>query len=284
MKILILGANGMIGSAMLSVFSSSKDMEVFGTVRTNALHPLLADRIGKRMVFGVDTERYGNLEKAFNFVRPDVVINCVGVTKHRTEAEDPLVCIATNSLLPHRLVTLCELIDARLIHISTDCVFSGEKGFYTEDECTNAVDLYGKSKALGEVHSSNAVTLRTSTIGHEFGTKHGLLEWFLAQGLRCRGFRKAIFSGLPTVVFAEIVRDQVVKNVHLSGLFNVAAAPIDKFELLNLIANVYQKKIEIIPDDSLEIDRSLNATRFREATGYVAPPWPELVSSMYSYR
>ncbi len=217
-------------------------------------------------------------------VRPDVVINCAGLTKHKPEAEDPLVSIPINTLMPHRLAGLCKLVGARLIHVSTDCVFSGEKGNYSENDYADARDVYGKSKALGEVVYPHAVTLRTSTIGHELQSTYGLLDWFLSQEGRCKGYTRAVFSGLPTVVFAQVVRDVVIPRTELSGLYHVAAQPIDKFNLLKLIADVYGKTIDIVADDKLVIDRSLNADRFREATGYVAPGWPELIELMHSYK
>jgi dTDP-4-dehydrorhamnose reductase len=217
-------------------------------------------------------------------VRPDVVVNCAGLTKHKPEAEDPLVSIPINTLMPHRLAGLCKLVGARLIHVSTDCVFSGEKGSYTEDDFADARDVYGKSKALGEVDYQHAITLRTSTIGHELQSTYGLLDWFLSQQGRCKGYTNAIFSGLPTVVFAQVVRDVVIPHAELSGLYHVAAKPINKFDLLKLIAEVYGKSIDIVPDEKLVIDRSLDATRFRLATGYTAPEWPELINTMHVYK
>ncbi|MFM8331419.1 MAG: dTDP-4-dehydrorhamnose reductase family protein, partial [Candidatus Methylumidiphilus sp.] len=189
-----------------------------------------------------------------------------------------------NSLLPHRLATLCSIAGARLIHISTDCVFSGDRGGYTEDDPSDARDVYGKTKFLGEVTDSHTITLRTSIIGHELQTTHGLVEWFLSQERQCKGYTKAIFSGLPTVVLARIISDIVISRPDLSGVYHLAARPISKYELLNLIAAVYGKEIEIIPDDQFVVDRSLSAERFRVATGYVAPDWANLVKLMHKYH
>jgi dTDP-4-dehydrorhamnose reductase len=284
MKILVIGATGMIGNAMIRVLSENTDWDVFGTARAEFSKRLFKPDIAERLVFGVDTEQHDTLVNAFTRIRPDIVINCAGLTKHKLDAGDPLVCIPINSLMPHRLAGLCKLSSARLIHVSTDCVFSGEKGNYTEEAFVDARDLYGKSKALGEVDYPHTVTLRTSTIGHEFETKYGLLEWFLSQEGCCKGYIRAIFSGLPTVVFAGIVRDIVIPNTELSGLYHVAAQPINKFELLKLIADEYGKEIKIESDCELVINRSLDATRFREATGYVAPAWPELIKIMHNYH
>jgi dTDP-4-dehydrorhamnose reductase len=211
-----------------------------------------------------------------------MVINCVGLIKQLAGADDPLLAIPLNSLLPHRVARLCDMAGARLVHISTDCVFSGEKGAYQETDYTDARDLYGMSKLLGEVHYPHSVTLRTSIIGHALEGANGLIDWFLAQQQRCRGYTRAIFSGLPTVVLARLVRDVIIPDSSLHGLYHVAADPISKYELFKQVAGIYGKTIEITPDDTLVIDRSLNAGRFQAATGYTAPGWPELVKTMHS--
>jgi dTDP-4-dehydrorhamnose reductase len=126
--------------------------------------------------------------------------------------------------------------------------------------------------------------LRTSTIGHELQSQYGLLDWFLSQNGRCKGYTRAVFSGLPTVVFAQVIRDVVIPHSDLSGIYHVAAKPIAKFDLLKLIADVYGKTMDIARDDSLVIDRSLDARRFQLATGYVAPEWPELIKLMHAYK
>jgi len=284
MKVLVIGASGMIGSMVLRVLSEKKEWHVTGTVRNGDSKRFFLSHIGERIVEGVDVEHPDALIKVLDATRPDVVINCAGLTKHKPAAEDPLVTIPINTLMPHRLAGLCKLSGVRLIHVSTDCVFSGDKGNYSEKDFADARDIYGKSKALGEVIYPNTVTLRTSTIGHEFETKYGLLEWFLSQEVRCKGYNRAVFSGLPTVVFAEVLRDVVIPNPELSGLYHVAAQAINKFDLLKLIANVYGKQIDIESDDRLVIDRSLDATRFYNATGYVAPAWSELIERMHAYN
>lgn len=284
MRVLVIGSNGMIGSTVLRVLSESNDLDVFGSVRDGEVKRFLPEAVSKKLITGIDVEHPDALIRVLDEVRPSVVINCAGLTRHKPEAEDPLVAVPINTLMPHRLASLCQLIDARMIHVSTDCVFSGERGNYLETDFADARDVYGKSKAMGEVSYPHTVTLRTSTIGHEFQTKYGLLEWFLSQQGRCKGFNRAIFSGLPTVVFAQVIRDLVLPNQALSGLYHVAAQPIDKFDLLSRIAKVYDKQIAIEPDDRLVIDRSLNAERFRQATGYVAPDWDSLINTMYTYR
>lgn len=284
MKVLVIGASGMIGSTVLRVLSERKDWEVFGSVRDARVSRFFSAAIGERLIAGVDVEQPDSLVNVLDQVRPDVVVNCAGLTKHKPEAEDPLVAIPINTLMPHRLAGLCKLVGARLIHVSTDCVFAGEKGNYTEDDFADARDVYGKSKVLGEVVYPHAITLRTSTIGHELQSTYGLLDWFLSQQGRCKGYTRAIFSGLPTVVFAQVVRDVVIPHKELYGLYHVAAKPINKFDLLELIAEVYGKNIDIVADDKLVIDRSLDAKHFQLATGYIAPEWPELVKLMHAYK
>lgn len=284
MKVLVIGASGMIGSTVLRVLSEKDGWEVFGTLRDKNLKRFFSSSIAERLIADIDVEYPDLLVKILNKMRPDVVVNCAGLTKHKPDAEEPLVSIPINALMPHRLAGLCQLVGARLIHISTDCVFSGEKGGYLEHDFCDARDVYGKSKALGELHYPDSITLRTSTIGHELQSQYGLLDWFLSQQGSCTGYTRAVFSGLPTIVFAQIIRDVVIPHKDLCGLYHVAAEPIAKFDLLKLIANVYGKAIDIVPDDNLVIDRSLNGERFASATGYIAPDWHQLIKQMYLYK
>ena len=284
MKILVLGASGMLGNAMMRVLSETSDNQVYGTIRSEGAKRFFSTGIAARLLTGVDVENHDSLAQAFIRVRPDVVINCVGLVKQLADADDPLQAIPINALLPHRLARMCELVGARLVHMSTDCVFAGDKGGYRESDPSDANDLYGRSKFLGEVDYPHAITLRTSIIGHELQSAHGLVNWFLAQQGQCNGYTKAIFSGLPTVALAQVVRDAVIPHAELSGVYHVAAQPISKYDLLTLVAEVYGKSIKIVPSDKLVIDRSLNAERFKAATGYTVPGWPELIELMHSYK
>jgi dTDP-4-dehydrorhamnose reductase len=284
MRILVLGASGMLGNAMIRVLSEKAGWQVYGTLRSESAKRFFSADIAERLLPGIDVEQHDSLLQAFIRTRPEVVINCVGLIKQLADADDPLQAIPINALLPHRLARLCELSGARLVHMSTDCVFAGDKGGYRESDPSDAKDLYGKSKFLGEVAYPHTITLRTSIIGHELQSAHGLVDWFLAQQGRCHGFTHALFSGLPTVALAQIVRDRVIPRTELSGVYHVAAQPISKYNLLELIAEVYGKTIDIMSSDRLVIDRSLNAERFREATGYIAPGWPELIELMRAYK
>lgn len=284
MKVLVLGASGMLGNAVFRVLSEKKDWQIYGTLRSASSKRFFHATIAEHLLVGIDVEQYDSLIKAFVLSQPDVIINCIGLVKQLAEADDPLQAIPINTLLPHRLARLCEFSGARLVHMSTDCVFSGDKGGYCESDASDATDLYGKSKFLGEVDCPHAITLRTSIIGHELQSAHGLVDWFLSQQDSCKGYSRAIFSGVPTVVLAKIIRDVVIPRPELCGVYHVAATPISKLNLLKLVAQVYGKSIEVIPDDRLAIDRSLNAERFSEATGYITPEWQEMIKLMYSYK
>lgn len=284
MRVLVCGGSGLIGSTVLQVLSEQEGWEVFGTLRSDNARPFFPARLSKSLLSGVELTDTDTLIELFQRVKPNVVVNCAGLTKHLPGADNPLKALPINTMLPHRLANLCDLSGARLIHVSTDCIFSGEKGNYSESDHADAADLYGKSKAMGEVRCPHAVILRTSTIGHELQTNHGLLAWFLSQQGQCKGFRRAIFSGVPTVVFARVVRDHVIPRPELTGIFNIAAAPIAKYDLLKLIAGQYGKSVDILPDDEFVIDRSLSPERFKQATGYTAPAWPELIKIMHSYH
>lgn len=283
MKVLILGASGMLGNAMLRMFSEDDAIDVYGSVRNNSFQKYFPANLANKLVVCSDITRDKDLSQLIATSNPDVVINCVGVTKHLSNADDPLIVVPINTLLPHRLEKICSNRETRVIHISTDCVFSGTKGNYLESDNMDVSDLYGVSKYLGELHSPNSITIRTSIIGHELNSQYGLLEWFLSQASTCNGYTKAIFSGLPTVVLAKIIRDIVIPMHDLSGLYHVASKPIAKYDLLLKIAEIYGKGISIIPDDSLVIDRSLSADLFRDATGYSSPEWSDLIKEMHNY-
>ena len=284
MRVLILGVSGMLGNAMLRVLAKSTNLQVHGTVRSSELRRLFDAELNRHIISGIDVENQDTLVRLFAEAKPQVVVNCVGLIKQLADADDPLLALPLNAMLPHRLANLCDLVGARLVHVGTDCVFSGGKGNYRESDSCDAGDLYGQSKYLGEVAYPHAITLRTSLIGHELASAHALVNWFLAQEGQVKGYQRAIFSGLPTVEFAHLVRDMVLPRPDLSGVYHVASAPISKHDLLKLVAETYGKAIEIVPDDSVVLDRSLNAERFQEATGYVAPPWPALVRRMHEFK
>jgi dTDP-4-dehydrorhamnose reductase len=282
MRVLVLGASGMLGSAVFREFDGHASYEVWGLVRNESFLSYFSPVQQSRILTGVDVLDEAALAGAFERVRPEVVIKCVGLIKQKEYAEDPLVVLPINAMLPHRLAAVCATGNARLLHISTDCVFSGRKGMYTEDDPSDAEDLYGKSKYIGELRDvRHAVTLRTSIIGRELNSSRALVDWFLAQQGSVHGFRRSIFSGVTAIELARIMRDVVLPDASLYGLYHVSSAPISKFELLKLVAAQYGKTIDVLPDDELVIDRSLDSSRFRQATGYKAPSWESMVRVMH---
>jgi dTDP-4-dehydrorhamnose reductase len=284
MRILILGAGGMLGSAMFNVLSEAEDLEVFGTLRSPEGRKFFPKQRANWLLGGCDVENVGNLIQIFRDVKPDVVINCVALSRNLEKTMNPMTHLSIYAVLPQRLAQLCGAVGARLIQIGTDGVFSGAKGNYTEDDLPEPKDLYGVAKFLGEPRDKHVLTLRTSVIGHPLQGDHGLIGWFLSQQGSCRCYTKAIFSGFPASVLAEIVRHRIIPRPELSGMYHVASQPVSKYDLLALVARQYGKKIDLVADESVVMDRSLNGSRFREATGYVSPEWPELISLMHSYQ
>jgi dTDP-4-dehydrorhamnose reductase len=282
MNILVLGVTGMLGNAVFRVLSEDYGLKVFGTVRQKGGGCYFISELASRLIEVEDIESQNELEQLFSSLRPDVVINCIAVRK--PAPTDLLKSINIYSLLPHRLAHLCRLHSARMIQISTDGVFSGSRGLYSEDDFPDASDLYGISKILGEIREPHAITLRTSIIGHELQTKTGLLEWFLSQQKQCRCYTRSIFSGFPTVVLAKMIKDIILPRPDLNGIYHVATKPTSKFDLLKLVAQKYGKSVNIVPDDKVFIDRSLSADKFESATGYSSPDWPSLIDTMHSYK
>lgn len=234
-----------------------------------------------RTLSGIDVCNADSLEGAFRAARPDVVVNSVGIIKQLQEASNPLLSLSINSLLPHRLAQLCAVASARLVHVSTDCVFSGRKGNYTEDDASDADDLYGRSKFLGEVHEPHCITLRTSIIGRELETRSGLIEWFLSQqGKTIKGFRQAIYTGFTTHELARIVEQILLQHPDLGGLWQVSSEPINKYELLCLAKRAFGWPGEIATDDTFVCDRSLSSARFRQRTGYLPPSWEAMLEEL----
>lgn len=281
-EVLVLGASGMLGSEVLRCFSEKDGFNVVGTVRSSSSVQYLPKTLQPLIEANIDVLNDDTLISLLKNTKPSIVVNCVGLIKQQASTNDPLVSLPINAIFPHKLARLCELSGARLIHISTDCVFSGKKGEYLEDDISDAEDLYGRSKQLGELTDyTNAITLRTSIIGRELNSKYSLLEWFLAQSGTINGFTNAIFSGLPTNELARVIRDVVAPAIERSGLYHVSSEKISKFELLSLIKDEYKKEIEIKPDSSLRIDRSLNSQKFKSDFGYHVDDWKTLISRMH---
>ena len=280
-KILVLGATGMLGHKMIQVLA--KKFSVTGTVRADisafSHYPAFADM---NIIEKVRADDLKSIHYAIEHSNPDVLINCIGIVKQLPAANDPLPSIAINALFPHQLAKICQQKNIRLIHMSTDCVFSGRKGYYTEDDPSDAEDLYGKTKFLGEVTYPNCLTIRTSIIGPELDTKHGLFEWFMSQeGKKISGYKKAIFSGLTTLALSDTIAKIISDYPNLQGVQQIASEPISKYDLLILVKKVYGKNIIIEPDESVINDRSLNPSKFRKETNITIPSWKYMIDQMY---
>jgi len=281
MKVLIIGATGMLGYSLFKNLNDANDLDVYGTVRSIKGKEVFFEDCRDRLFKGVDVSVLSSIESVIEKIKPDVVLNCIGLIKQLGISKQHMDAVAINSLLPHQLASLCDSHSSKLIHFSTDCVFDGAKGMYTESDNPDATDLYGRSKCLGEVDYAPHLTLRTSIIGHELGSAVSLVDWFLSQEGRTKGFSKAIFSGLPTCVISRLLIEKILPKKELSGLYQLSVEPIDKYTLLKLISKNYDKKIEIVESVELQIDRSLNSNRLRKKLDLKIPSWQELVSEMH---
>ena len=279
--ILIFGATGMLGHKLMQVLS--KRFSVTGTVRADASgfshHPVFA---GMNIIGNVRADDLDSIRHTIEQSNPDVVVNCIGIVKQLRAAQDPLQSITINALFPHQLAKICQEKKTRLIHMSTDCVFSGNKGHYTENDPSDADDLYGKTKYLGEIDYPGCLTIRTSIIGRELNTTHGLIEWFLSQqGKKISGYKKAVFSGLTTNALSEIISQIIYEYPEIKGVHQIASEPISKYDLLNLVKKTYHVPISIELDETVINDRSLNPNKFKSKTDIVIPSWEKMIDQMY---
>lgn len=282
-RILILGATGMLGHTLFQSLDKDKSLQVFGTARQKIAKSRFPAALAKNLLIGVDANQPKTIANAIKNVRPDVVINCVGLIKQLGQSNEVMQAIPINTLLPHQLAQWTKEMGARLILMSTDCVFSGKAGNYTESDTPDCTDLYGQSKLLGEISDqAHVLTLRASIIGHELRGGLSLVDWFLSQKNQVTGYTQAIYSGLPTIEMAHILKKWVIPNSKLSGLYHLSTGPISKFDLLSLIANIYGKKIDLKKSRTPKIDRSLNCKQFTRKTGYMPKDWPTLIEMMHA--
>jgi dTDP-4-dehydrorhamnose reductase len=225
-----------------------------------------------------------SIEAALDAVSPDVVLNCVGVVKQLPQASDPVVAIAINSLFPHQLAAACDRRTVRLIHISTDCVFSGRlqpPARYVEQDDPDAQDLYGRSKLLGEVTDTTALTLRTSIIGTELERSSGLLAWLQSQaGKQIQGYRNSIFSGLTTHALVRLLAHVITHAPDLRGLYHLSAEPITKLDLVSHLNDQLGLGCSVQPVDGPTINRALDSQRFHNDTGLEVPDWTTMVAEL----
>ncbi len=280
-RVAVIGASGMLGH--VASRDLARDHAVVAALR-RAPEPgsKLAEALaGAEVVSGLDVRAPGAVAALIARVRPDVVLNCVGLIKQRPEAADTALAIELNALFPHRLAAACDAHGAKLIQVSTDCVFSGRRGLYTEDDQPDPVDGYGLSKWLGEVRAAPHLTIRTSIIGPQLEGTEGLVGWFLSQqGRAINGYTRAVFSGLTTRALAAVLGSIIADHPELTGLTHVAAAPISKFDLLRGLATRIGWRGTITPVDAPAIDRSLDGSRFRHATGIAIPDWDSMLDAL----
>lgn len=287
-NVMILGTNGMLGSMLVRRWSDAGLFNLYAGVRS-AVSPCLEPSI-KEVFTGLDAAVFdpGTQDRLADFIKRqgvEVVVNCIGVIKQRAGGQDPVVTTAVNALFPHQIAQICSSAQARMLHVSTDCVFSGARGGYVESDITDAQDFYGRSKALGEVGEPH-LTLRTSIIGPELadGEGLGLLAWLLRQkGPSVPGYSRAIFSGVTTLTLAELMARIIHEHPAMSGLFHVASEPIDKCTLLGKINQAFGLGLEIVPDPALAIDRSLAAGQIKACMAYTAPAWDDQLSALFEH-
>lgn len=282
MKILVLGATGMLGHKLLQRLSQGH--QVWGTVRrTPESAPEIPGLDRSRLIGGVQAGDLGSIRAAMDATAPNAVLNCIGIVKQIDAAKDAILSIGINALLPHQVAALCAERGARLVHFSTDCVFSGSAGPYRETDNPDPKDLYGRSKLLGEVEQPGALTIRSSIVGRELQRGTGLFDWFFAnRGGQVRGFRHALYTGLTTGAMADVVRLVLECHPDLSGVWQVSADPIDKLSLLQLVNRVCDLGIRIESDETFHCDRRLDSSRFREATGWRPPSWQSMIETMHA--
>ena len=268
----------MLGSKLFQEFLKKK-YEIRGSLRTIPKKFLIHK---SNIDSDIDVYNILNLKKKILKFNPDFIINCIGVIKQKVDQSEEKNIFYINSVFPHELYKISNMINSKLIHFSTDCVFNGKKGNYNEKSVLNASDIYGISKSLGELNFKNSLTVRTSIIGHELNSKNSLLEWFLhLKKNQCYGFVYAYFSGMPTIEIFNFLEKFILKNKKISGIYNLSSSRISKYNLLKKISNIYSKKIKIIKSKKLKIDRSLNSNKIKKLVNYKSPSWDDLIKNMY---
>jgi dTDP-4-dehydrorhamnose reductase len=279
MRVLILGGDGMLGHELFNQLQPQHKVKV--TLRQDlTTYARFSMFDGANAYAGIDVRSLDRVMEVMADFKPEAVINAVGIVKQRPESKGIIPSLEINALLPHRLAVMCKAMGARLIHLSTDCIFSGKKGNYGEYEPSDAEDIYGKTKYLGEVHESNCLTLRTSIIGRELSRHTSLLDWFLAQTGTVKGFTNAIYTGFTTLEMSRIIETMLCKFPNASGMYQVSSNPISKYELLLLVREILGHKVAIIPDGVFRCDRSLDSSRFRAEFNYTPPTWRTMIEEL----
>ena len=281
-KVLILGVDGMLGHVICRCLFNDPNFDVHATTMLSEPGTYwFSPELSLKIIHNLNAYEFDNLIPVINSIKPDIIINCIAIIKPIDILNNPIASINLNALLPHKLAEVSKKYGTRIIQISSDIVFDGKSGMYKEDDQVNISDRYGMTKYLGEIVGPNCLTIRTSIIGHELNKKSNLVEWFLSQRKSVEGYTKAIYTGLPTIELANVIKKYVLPNNSTYGVYHISSDPISKFDLLNLIATKYQSQIKVEPNNSVIVDRSLNSDAFRTLTGYTPKTWPELINSMY---
>lgn len=283
-KILILGSTGLLGNTILRYFSRKLNFKCYALIRKNT-DKIKFKNIHNVKFYKINYDKLNDIKAILNKVKPHVIVNCIGLVKQLINNYKISEIIKVNSLMPHYLSELTRGKNKiRFIHFSTDCVFLGNKGNYTEQDLPDANDIYGKSKILGELNYPNTVTIRTSIIGHELQTNYSLLNWFLDQKKFVKGYKNAIFSGLTTLEIAKILDKYIIPNKKLTGIIHLSGKSISKYDLLKIVSYVYKKEIKIIEDKKVKINRSLNSNYFKKKSGYKSSNWTKLIQELYEFK
>ena len=282
-KLLIIGAGGMLGNALFRYFDERTNTRTFGLLRNKKKILNFFNKFNSEKIIEKDFLDLDNLDQILSDISPNIIFNCIGIVKQNPLSNDPLSSIRVNSIFPHLLNKLSLKFNFRLIHFSTDCVFSGLQGNYLETDFADANDIYGRSKFLGEISNNGNITIRTSFIGEELGTNRALLNWFLSQKGKIKGYKNAIYSGLTTLEVAKVMDKYVIPNPDLKGIYHLSADNINKYSLLSLLNEVYKKDLFIEEDLNIRIDRSLNSNKFRKETGYKPLKWEKAIQEMREF-
>ena len=279
MKICVLGAGGLLGHMLIRTLGETND--VFGTTRehSNDRSPVARFLSHKKWISGVDAYKIDTVEAVFSQNQFDLVINCVGLIKQRDSQVSDIEMMRINAEFPHLLAEIANRHGTPVLHISTDCVFSGARGNYLESDAPDPIDSYGRSKLLGELNDAKNLTLRTSHIGRELSVKKSFIEWLLSQrGEKINGYSRAIYSGLTTLELSRLISKLIVTHKDLSGRYHVSSQPISKLEIINKLNELLDLCVTVIPDSSVVIDRSLNSLSFQQTTGITTPSWDTMLA------
>lgn len=283
MRVLILGVSGLIGHKLFQELSAS--FEVFGTLHKCKIQygnlPLFSS---ENIIENIDVTNFEMLKGIIYAVNPKVILNCIGITKRKIDINSPLEVLTINSVFPHQLANWAKPNKKRIIHFSTDCVFDGKIGNYNETSLTTAEDIYGRTKALGEINYNHTLTLRSSFIGQELFDRTELLDWFLSQdGKQVSGYKNTLYSGVSSLFMARVVTDIISNFPNLSGLYQLAPdKPISKYELLSIAKEAFDVNVKIIPEEKHVHHPTLDASKLKSEINLVVPSWKEMMKELAS--